>query len=177
MLTSGNMMLMLPVDARPQDRPQLRAEQVADSCSASRMLRSPRNGLRSSSGSGTLGSLSAPRSIVRITTGLPCIASATSRVGRVLLLLGRLVVAAQEQELGAVEPDAVGAALLALLDFVGKLDVAQQLNPHAVGRLGRQVAELFELRRERPLLHRPRADSGRASPRPGAGSPGPGRRR
>ena len=39
------------------------------------------------------------------------------------------------------------AALLALLDFVRELDVAQELDADAVGRFGRQVAELFELAR------------------------------
>ena len=32
----------------------------------------------------------------------------------------------------------------AVLDLVGKLDVAQQLDPHAVGRLGRQVAQRLQ---------------------------------
>ena len=31
-----------------------------------------------------------------------------------------------------------------MIDFVGKLDVAEQLDPHAVGRFGRQVAQRLQ---------------------------------
>ena len=77
---------------------------------------------------------------------------ATSAVGRELLLFRRLFVAGEEQKLGAVESDAGRSALLALLDFVRKLDVAQQLNRDAVERFRRQVAERFELGRVRTIL-------------------------
>ena len=100
-----------------------------------------------------LGSLSAPKSIVRIITGRSAQRTGDCRVGVDLLLLGRFLVAGQEQEFGAIQADAVRSALLALLHFVGKLDVAQQLDPRTVGRLRRQVAQLFELGGQRTVLH------------------------
>ena len=39
-----------------------------------------------------------------------------------------------------------------MVDFVRKLDVAQQLDAHAVGRFGRQVAQRLQLRGQRALL-------------------------
>ena len=89
---------------------------------------------------------------MRITTGLPSIACTTLRVGLVVLFFGRLDLGAQVQELGAVQADAVAAALDAVLHFVRELDVAEQLDAHAVGRFGRQVAQRLELRGPRPLL-------------------------
>ena len=150
-LTSGNIMRMLPTTL---------ARNIARSCvrnigrclSARRMLRRPRNGLRSSSGAGRLGILSAPRSIGPHDDRLAFHRLGHLGIGGELLFLGRLVVAGEEQKLGAIEADAVGAAFVALLDFVGELDVAQELNPHAVERLGRQVAERFELAGLRTLL-------------------------
>ena len=56
---------------------------------------------------------------------------------------------AEIQKLGAIQADAVGAALGAMIDFVGKLDVAHQVDPHAVGRFRRQVAQRFQLQRQR----------------------------
>ena len=50
--------------------------------------------------------LSAPRSNVRIVTGLPSMPCGDAAVGLELLVLGRQPLAVQEQELGAEEPDA-----------------------------------------------------------------------
>ncbi len=54
-----------------------------------------------------------------------------------------------------------------MVDLVRELDVAQQLNPHAVQRLGRQIAQGLQLDRQRCAALRPRAGSGRSSLRPG----------
>ena len=73
------------------------------------MPRTPRNGL-SSGGIGSAGSgLSAPASSVRTISGRPPSAAAISRSVCGLLVLAGQLVAAQEQELGAQQADALGA--------------------------------------------------------------------
>ena len=52
--------------------------------------------------------------------------------------LGGLV-GVQEQEFGAEQPDADGPAVEASLDFAAELDIAPELDPAAVQRLGGQV--------------------------------------
>ena len=66
--------------------------------------------------------------------------------------LGRFGLAAQVEELGAVEADAVGAAIDAMIDFVGKFDVAEDFDVHAVERFGGQIAERLELGRQRAVF-------------------------
>ena len=117
------------------------------------MLRRPRNGLLSSSGNGTLGSLSAPRSIVRITTGWPRIASATAEYAVVCSSSVGSSSRARNRNSVRYRPMPSAPRFWHCSTSYGKLDVAQQLDPHAVGRLGRQVAELFQLGRVRPVLH------------------------
>ena len=60
--------------------------------------------------------------------------------------------AAQVEELGAVQADAVGPAVDAVVDLVGKLDVAEQLDVHAVGGLGGQIAEGLQADGRRAVL-------------------------
>ena len=91
-------------------------------------------------------SLSAPRSNVRIVTGLPSICSIADARDRLeLLVLVGQPGAIQEQELGAEQADAGRAVLDAPPDLVGPLDVRVQLDAHAVERLRRQVAQALEL--------------------------------
>ena len=66
-------------------------------------------------------------------------------IGLEVDVFGRLDVGAEVEEFGAVEPDAVGAAIDAMVDFVRKLDIAQQLDADAIERFGRQIAERLEL--------------------------------
>ncbi len=61
-------------------------------------------------------------------------------------------VAADVQEFGAVQADAVGAARPAVGHLVRKLDVAVDRDPLAVGRHGRQIAQGFQLGRPRLML-------------------------
>ena len=72
-------------------------------------------------------------------------------IGLVMIFFGRLAIGREIEELGAIQPDAVAAALDAVLDLVRKFDIAHQLDAHAVGRFGRQIAQLDEPSRGRPL--------------------------
>ena len=95
----------------------------------SRTLRSPRNGLRSRRAGVrcAAANLSAPRSSVRITTGFGPSVRSTGQVGIQVLGFGRIGVPAQVEKLGAIQADAVGAALEAVLGFLRKLDVASMV--------------------------------------------------
>ena len=62
-------------------------------------------------------------------------------------LFGRLDVGAEVEELGAVQAYAVRPAIDAMIDFVGKLDVPQQLDADVVERFGGQIAQRLELGR------------------------------
>ena len=79
--------------------------------SPSRIPRTPRNGLSSGGCSRNGSGLSAPASSVRMITGRPPSAADDLLVDLALLVLRRRVVAVEEQELGAQQPDAVGAEL------------------------------------------------------------------
>ncbi len=66
-------------------------------------------------------------------------------VGFVLLLLVGQGVAADEEELGAVQPDAVGVGALDRGQVLGALDVGEQVDLLAVERGGAGVAQAVEL--------------------------------
>src|SRR6478735_6359640 len=59
-------------------------------------------------------------------------------IGVVLRLFGRLRVALEIEKLGAVQANALGPALDAVLDLVGKLDIAVDVNRDAVPRFRAQ---------------------------------------
>ena len=96
------------------------------------MARQPRNGL-GSVGKPPTGSLSPPMSKVRMTTGWPAKASMTRSVTPVLLLLVGHGRAADDEEFGAHEPHAFGAAAARRLRLLGQVDVGAQRDVHAVG--------------------------------------------
>ncbi len=60
-----------------------------------------------------------------------------------MILLVRLRLGGQIEELGAVQADPVGPAVDAMVDLVRKLDVPEQIDPHAVLGFGGQVAAAF----------------------------------
>ena len=73
-------------------------------------------------------------------------------VGLVVVLLGGLGVAAEEEELRAIEPDAASALVVDLGDLLGELDVAQEGDLVPVGRDGGQLLEGLEAADELDLL-------------------------
>ncbi len=92
-----------------------------------------------------LSALSAPTSKVRMVTGLLGQRLDHRAVGLVLLLLVGQDVAADEEELGAVQPDAVGVGGLDRGQVLGALDVGEQVDRLAVERGGAGVAQAVEL--------------------------------
>src|SRR4051812_12878015 len=62
----------------------------------------------------------------------------------VLRLFGRLSVALKIEKLGAVQANALGPALDAVLDFVGKFDIAVDVNRDAVPRFRAQGPQRAE---------------------------------
>ena len=118
---------------------------IGMSCRHMRIERSPRNGLRSGLAALACVYLSAPRSSVRMTSGLPLEPPERVGVGVVVLFLGRLVLAGEVEELGAVQPDALGAAVDGVVDVLGELDVRLQADDVPVLRLGGQVGDRAEL--------------------------------
>ncbi len=62
-----------------------------------------------------------------------------------LLVLGRQSLAIEKQELGAEEPDARRAVFQDLAHVVGQLDIREQLDAHAVDRLGGLAAKTLQL--------------------------------
>ncbi len=80
-------------------------------------------------------------------------------VGLEMVFLGRIVLAVQVQELGAVEADAAGPAGDAAVHVMGELDVAPQVDLVPVGGHRRQVPEVPEV-----LLHEVEALLGLAEP-------------
>ena len=134
----------IALGAGPQNGPQLRAKQrqiaqrepdAAQTQERISSLRRLREGMN----------LSAPMSNVRITTGRSPIALHDVAIGLKMFFFGRLAIGGEVEELGAIQADAVAAALDAMLDLVRKFDVAHQFDAHAVGRFGRQSRSVAEL--------------------------------
>ena len=116
----------------PQDRAQLRRaaararEPEPDAAAPEERVRL---GPPAAGGSG----LSAPASSVRTISGRPSSARAISRSAATCSSSsGRLAV--EEQELGAQQPDALGALLARRRDVLGAADVGEDLDPAAVPR-------------------------------------------
>ena len=161
-----------------QDRAQLGGQDLGALRAPGGCPRTPRNGL-SSGGIGRAGSgLSAPASSVRTISGRPPSASAIARRVVDLLVLAGELVAVQEQELGAQQPDALGPELDRLRARRRPAEVGEHLHALAVARDGGLVRALA--RGGACALGAPRARSSRArSALGGAGRPSarPPRRR
>ncbi len=65
-------------------------------------------------------------------------------VGLEMIFFLGFAIAAEIEELRAIQPDPVRSALDAVGNLVRKLDVAQQFDPHAVSSDRRQLAKLLE---------------------------------
>ena len=147
--------------AGPQDRPQLRAEHI-------RVLEREADAAQAEEGVGLVFGKRNAGQLVGAEVDRPhddrlvAHRGGDGRVRGRLLFFGRLIVAREEEELGAIEADAVGPALLALLDFVGELDVAQQLDAHARRPFRPAGRGAFRAWPRASDIERPRADSGRS---------------
>ncbi len=139
-LTSGNI---------TRTSPQALARRIARSCvlnngrfcRLSRMLRSPKALSRWPATPRRMLSdtLSAPRSIVRITTGRPAIAVTTLQYASKCSSSVGSRVALQVEELRAIQADAVAAAVGAVADLFGELDVPHDEDPLPVAGAGLHV--------------------------------------
>ena len=83
---------------------------------------------------------------VRMTTGCAAERLDDALVGAILLLLVGHRRAADDEELRAHQPHALGAAARRELRFLGEVDVRAQRDAHAVGRDRLERRELRELR-------------------------------
>ena len=81
-----------------------------------------------------------------MTTGCPSNASSDAPVGAILLVLVGHRRATDDEELGAHQPDALGAAARGRFGFLGKVDVRAQRDAHAVERDRLERGELGERR-------------------------------
>ena len=167
--TIGNMTIDRVLGRDAHDRPQLHARAARAGPAPGGCRARPRNGL-SSGACGRKGSgLSAPASSVRTISGRPLERRARSRVGRELLLLGRALVAVEEQELACA---AARRRRRPARRAAGASRAAPMLAATSMRRAVAREGGLARARRERRAWRsrRPRPGAPRSPSRRAAGS-------